>query len=221
MSDQLSQLRQSSVNDSNAPEPYAGIRKRPFRTEVLIGLVLLAVGIIAAFWIRQSDQKTVQVLGVNREFPAGHVFTESDLLPVDVSADVDNQFVPVGSLSQLLGGVLTVDVPAGPLSRAAVREAQQVLLEGEALIASAMDQGTFPPSMSPGDVVAIVTTPSLSAVDGDTKQLDERAVVFSISPQNDFNAKTVVTLRTNVSVAERIAASGPVHLVIVQIGGAQ
>jgi hypothetical protein len=221
MSDQLSQFRQHHAADSTAPDLPQVNRRKTFRIEVLVGIILLAGGVVAAFWIRQAGTSTVQVLGVSRELPAGHVITETDLLAVDVNKGVDNQFIRVDAKNQITGGVLSSDVPVGPLSRAAVRPAQQVLAEGEALIASAMEQGTFPPSMSPGDVVEIVITPSLTDLEGKVERLDQTAVVFSVMPSSDFNTKTIVTLRAQSTVAERIAASGPVHLAIVAIGGVQ
>ena len=102
-----------------------------------------------------------------------------------------------------------------------MQQSEQVLGEGEALIATAMEVGTFPPSLTPGDLVAIVTTPSVSDLEGEVSRLQQTAVVFAVSPSDDFNTKTVVTLRTMQEVAESVAASGPVHLSILKVGGMQ
>lgn len=221
MSDQLSQFRQNNFSETAAQPPVARTRQRTFRIEVLLGLVFLAAGIIFAIWIRQSGTSTTQVVGLVQPLPAGHVVSETDLVPVDVTKDVSAQFIPLSSQGQITGGVLASDAIAGPLARAAIRPAQSVLNEGEALIASAMEGGTFPPSLSAGDVVAIVTTPSLSEVDGVVEKLAQTATVYAVTPPSEFSTKTIITLRTDVAVAERVAASGPVHLSVLQFGAVQ
>ena len=221
MSDQLSQFRNSNMGEGPMPQPETRTRKRTFRIEVLLGLIFVAAGIVFALWIRQSGTSTTQVVGLAQSLPAGHVVVSTDLVPVDVTKDVSGQFIPMSSIDQVTGGVLAADAITGPLARAAVRPAQMILNEGEVLVASAMEYGTFPPALSAGDVVAIVTTPSLSAVDGTVERLEQTAVVYAITPPSEFNTKTVVTLRAASNVAERIAASGPVHLSVMQFGGVQ
>jgi hypothetical protein len=221
MSDQLSQLRQPVTGNSDPSDAHHPRRTRSFRLEVLVGLILIALGVVGAFWLRQAGNSTVDVVGVVRDLPAGHAITDSDLMTVQVASEVKEQFVPVTMRQTMSGSVLTTDISMGPVARAAVQAASQVLAEGEALIATAMEEGTFPPSLTPGDVVAIVTTPSTSVIEGDVSRLPETAVVFAVSVPNQFSTKTVVTLRTSSVVAEKIAASGPVHLSILQVGGLQ
>lgn len=221
MSDQLAHLRQPSSGSADSSDGSHPRRKRTFRLEVLIGLIMIFGGIVGAFWIRQAGNNTSQVIGVVRDLPAGHSITDSDLFVIDVQEDIKDQFFAAELRPTVSGSVLTSDVTAGPIARAALRKSEQVLAEGEALIATAMEDGTFPPSLTPGDVVAIVTTPSASALDGEVLRVSNTAVVFAVSPANEFSTKTVVTLRTQQEVAERVAASGPVHLSILKVGGAQ
>jgi|688.fasta_scaffold501899_2 hypothetical protein len=221
MSDQLAQLRQPSVGGVEHSEGTPRVRKRSFRLEVLIGVILIAAGVIGAFWLRLAGNSTSQVVGVVRDLPVGHFLSEADLYLVDVDKEVDSQFVSADLRPTIVGSVVTSAVVAGPIARAAIQQSQQVLGEGEALIATAMEAGSFPPSLVPGDVVAIVTTPSTATLDGDVSRLTQTAVVFAVTPADDFNTKTVVTLRTAQQVAEQIAASGPVHLSIIQVRGMQ
>lgn len=221
MSDQLSHLRQQSSGNTDVPEGNPSRHKRSFRLEVLIGLILIATGVVGAFWLRQAGSNTTEVLGVVRDLPAGHLISDSDLFVIDVDEEVKDQFVTADLRPTVSGSVLTSAVTAGPVARAALQKSEQILGEGEALIATAMEDGTFPPSLTPGDVVAIVTTPSTSALEGDVSRLPNTAVVFAVSPANEFSTKTVVTLRAQQDVAERVAASGPVHLSILKVGGAQ
>lgn len=221
MSDQLAHLRQQPAGSADIPEGRVTRGKRSFRLEVLIGLILIAGGVVGAFWLRQAGSSTTDVLGVVRDLPAGHVIADSDLFVIDVDEDVKDQFVAADLRPTVNGSVLTSDVIAGPVARAALQKSEQILGEGEALIATAMEDGTFPPSLSSGDVVAIVTTPSASALEGEVRRLPITAVVFAVAPADEFSSKTVVTLRAPQDVAERVAASGPVHLSILKVGGAQ
>jgi hypothetical protein len=221
MSDQLAHLRQPSDGSTDISDGSHPRRKQSFRLEVLIGLILISGGVVGAFWLRQAGSSTTQVIGVVRDLPAGYSITDSDLFVVDVDQDIKDQFVAAELRPTMSGSVLTSDVVAGPIARAALQRSEQVLREGEALIATAMEEGTFPPSLMPGDVVAIVTTPSAAALDGEVFRVPVTAIVFAVSPANEFSAKTVVTLRAQQEVAEKVAASGPVHLSILKIGGAQ
>lgn len=221
MSDHLAQFRQPVISSADAADGSPSRRKRSFRLEVLIGVILITTGVIGAFWLRQAGNSTTQVIGVVRDLPAGHSISDSDLFVVDVDQDVKEQFIPANLQPTVIGSVLTSAVTAGPVARAAVQKSEQILGDGEALIATAMEDGTFPPSLAPGDVVAIVTTPSASALDGEVARLPQTAIVFSVIAANEYNTKTVVTLRTQQDVAQQVAASGPVHLSILKVGGAQ
>jgi hypothetical protein len=221
MSDQLSHLRQPFVGNGDTAETHQPRRQRSFRLEVLIGIVLIALGVVGAFWLRQAGSNTVEVVGVVRDLPAGHAISDGDLMSVEVASEVKEQFVPVDLRADMLGSVLISAVSMGPVARAAVQSSAQILGEGESLIATAMEEGTFPPALSVGNVVAIVTTPSTSVLDGDVSRLTQTAVVYAVSPPNQFSTKTVVTLRAESEVAEKIAASGPVHLSILQMGPLQ
>jgi hypothetical protein len=221
MSDHLGHLRQPSSGGSDIPDQTHSSRQRSFRLEVFIGIILVAVGVLGAFWLRQAGNSTAQVLGVVRDLPAGHAITDADLFTVDVDQDVKNQFVEANLQPTVVGSVLTSAVSAGPVARAAMQKSEQILDEGEALMATAMEDGTFPPSLTPGDVVAIVITPSTASLEGEVSRLPNTAVVFAVAPADEFNTKTVVTLRTSQDIAEQIAGSGPVHLSILKVGGAQ
>lgn len=221
MSDQLTQLRQPTASSVDGMEATQKTRARSFRLEVLIGVILITAGVVGAFWIRQAGTSTTPVLGVVRDLPAGHSISDSDLYVVHVDSDIQSQFVAADLRPTILGSIVSADVVAGPITRAILQQSQQVLGEGEALIATAMEAGTFPPSLTPGDLVAIVTTPSVSDLEGTVSLLEQTAVVFAVSPSDDFNTKTVVTLRTMQEVAESVASSGPVHLSILKVGGAQ
>lgn len=88
------------------------------------------------------------------------------------------------------------------------------LLEGEGLMAFALESGDFPPDLRPGDVVRVVLTPG-SDGQGEFREINEALTVSSVDQVDDSSGKTVVTVRGSAGNALNIASSGPVHLTVI------
>ena len=84
----------------------------------------------------------------------------------------------------------------------------------EAFIAIALEDGTFPPDVQKGDRVRIVVTPSPDGT-GSTRGLDETTIVESMSNASEVGGRYVMTVRGPESVAIAIAASGTIHVAVV------
>jgi hypothetical protein len=116
-------------------------------------------------------------------------------------------FLSGGSSSPAIGGE--------PATSSPKTEAQDSrLMAGEALIAIAIDPGNFPPSLLVGNTVRVVVTPSNDG-SGSVRSLKETTVVQSVTPPSEMGTQFVVTVRAPESLATAIAASGPLHLSIV------
>jgi len=89
------------------------------------------------------------------------------------------------------------------------------LRSGEALIALALEEGTFPPDVQTGDHVRIVVTPSGDG-SGTTRGLDETTTVESLSGASEIGGRYVMTVRGPESVAIAVAASGSVHVAVIE-----
>lgn len=89
------------------------------------------------------------------------------------------------------------------------------LLSGEAFIGVALEIGNFPIQLKKGDVVRVITTPSVSG-GGDAKELPAPMTVKSVETASDVGGRFVVTLQGPRTAATEIAMSGPVHLTIVE-----
>lgn len=89
------------------------------------------------------------------------------------------------------------------------------LMAGEAFVAIAVEPGSFPPSLTTGDTVRVVVTPSNDGT-GSVRSLKEITVVQSVTPPADMGTQFIVTVRAPESIATAIAASGPLHLSIVK-----
>lgn len=89
-----------------------------------------------------------------------------------------------------------------------------LLLADEALVAVALDPGSFPPAMKTGDLVQVVVTPTFDG-GGEVRILESRPIVHRVDAPGDMESKWIVTLRAPAAVAKAVAASGPVHLSIL------
>lgn len=111
--------------------------------------------------------------------------------------------------------------PTQPLSTAEVVVttppvvAPDTLLDGESYVAIAADVGTFPPSLSVGDMVRVVVVPSFDSGQV-TRSLDETAMIRHVSPPAEFASTFVITVRAPLSVAIAIADAQKVHLAVVR-----
>lgn len=89
------------------------------------------------------------------------------------------------------------------------------LRNGEALMAMALEEGSFPPDIQKGDLIRIVVTPNQDG-SGMTHALDETTTVESLSGASEIGGRYVMTVRGPESVAIAVAASGSVHVVVLQ-----
>jgi cytoskeletal protein RodZ len=116
-------------------------------------------------------------------------------------------FVVVGSPSPEM--TTTVSVPMQQ------SESDNQIEAGDALVAIALEEGAFPPDVSVGDQVRIIVTSNTDGTDRARGLLTD-TVVHSISETSAVGGRYVVTVSGTESVAEEVAASGPVHLAIIR-----
>jgi cytoskeletal protein RodZ len=86
---------------------------------------------------------------------------------------------------------------------------------GDSLIAISLEEGDFPPDVMVGDQVRIIVTSNTDGADT-ARGLNTDTVVHSISEISAVGGRYVVTVSGTESVAEEVAASGPVHLAIIR-----
>lgn len=88
------------------------------------------------------------------------------------------------------------------------------LISGEAFVAISVPVGNFPPDIKAGNSVRAVVTPSSDGT-GSVKMLRDILLVQSVDAPSDIGTSHVVTVRAPEDVAVSLAASGPVHLVVI------
>lgn len=86
---------------------------------------------------------------------------------------------------------------------------------GDALIAISLEEGAFPPDVSVGDQVRVIVTSNTDGTDN-ARGLNTETIVQSINQTSTVGGRFVITVSGVESVAEEVAASGPVHLAIIR-----
>jgi hypothetical protein len=89
------------------------------------------------------------------------------------------------------------------------------LLSGEAFVAISVPVGNFPPDIKAGDSIRAVVTPS-SDGSGTVRILRDVLFVQAVDAPTDIGTSHVVTVRAPEEVAVAIAASGPIHLAVIE-----
>jgi cytoskeletal protein RodZ len=116
-------------------------------------------------------------------------------------------FVVVGSPSPEMNTIASIPTEQS--------ESDNQIEAGDALIAISLEEGAFPPDVSVGDQVRIIVTSNTDGADS-ARGLIADTIVHSISETSAVSGRYVVTVSGNESVAEEVAASGPVHLAIIK-----
>ncbi len=88
------------------------------------------------------------------------------------------------------------------------------LQSGQALIALALEEGSFPPHVEAGDQVRIIVSPNNDGT-GTTHRLEEETIVHAMSGPSDLGGRYVMTVVGPESVAVAISASGPIHVAVI------
>lgn len=190
-----------------------GVRRGP---ETLLGLALVLGGGLAALALRADSASLISVVGATRPLESGHVITAEDLGTFKVPDATRTQFLDVGDAEDVLGTVLVGDVlQPGPLPVALLSRPDTSLSVGQSLLAVALAEGQFPPSIAVGH--RVVVTLRTQNVDGQvsTTSLERPAVVAAVSPPNELQPKAVITLRAPLDFAKEMAAAELIHLSIV------
>ena len=150
--------------------------------------------------LRQNSQSQLSVLTTRK-------------IRIELLLGVGAFLVLLAVLFALFGGRSQGVVPTTSVALAASGQVGQ-LRNGEAYIAIALEDGTFPPDVQKGDQVRVVVTPNVDGT-GTTRGLEETTIVESLSKAAEIGGRYVMTIRGPESVAIAIAESGTIHIAVV------
>ena len=183
--------------------------------ELTLGGALVVGGAVGAVaWQRQATQQQPVVVAA-RDLRRGDTVSLADLRVASLVGAQGVRTMSTAEAADLVGGTLTVDVAeAAPLSPHAVEQRTRPGA-GQALVAVALRPGEAPPDVAPLDHVQVVTVrldPLGSAPPDITYDWGE---VWAVRPATDLDTTTVITLRAQRDVLERVALADRVRLGVI------
>src|ERR1700694_2196444 len=205
----------------------SGPARKPNRALVAVGVrvvVVCALGFATA-WLRVGGRQPVLVLADSA--PAGHVLAATDLRTVQLSADSVLTPVLASSEASVLGRSLAVPLVPGSLLSPADLGPSTVPPPGQAMVGLALKPGQYPPELTVGDAVEVVSSPAPSAAASSavaplSPQVASAMVAGLTQPPPGSAASAVITLQLQSQDAQSVAAtanSGQLSLVIVSPRG--
>lgn len=179
--------------------------------------------VFAAGWVQAGHRQPVLVLA--RAVSAGQVLTPADLAVVRVSAAGPVTLLPASAESTVVGRPAAAGLPAGGLLTAG-EVGSAAPAAGQEVLGVAVKPGQYPPDLSAGQVVDVLSTPaaasggSVSGASGAALPVGT-AVVLSVV-QAAAAGVTVVELQTSANAVPQVAAAaatGQISLATVAAGG--
>lgn len=208
--------------DGKTSSRLSGSGRRRSVPYLLIGVLLVVVcaagGVVAGMQLGQRES----VLALARPVAVGDVVSAQDLKQVSIAVDSGMDVVPASSASTVVGQPIAYSLPAGSLLTRSELGSPQVPAQGKAIAAVGLKDGQFPPDLTPGTTVAVLTTPGLGTTSGTSTGSGQSsswtAVVTAVS-SNPNDQTTVVSLQLSESDARALASAPAGQLSLVTISG--
>lgn len=203
-----------------APSRVSGANRRRSIPHLLLGVLLVvacsAGGVLAGMQLGDRES----VLALARPIAVGQVLSAQDLKQVSMAEDSGMDVVPASAASAVVGQPVAFSLPAGSLVTRSVLGSPQVPARGTAIAAVGLKSGQFPPDLTPGTTVLVLTTPSQGATTGtqNTQPSVWTAVVTGVASR-ETEQTTVVSLQLSESDAQALASAPAGQLSVVAISG--
>ncbi|MCE7011732.1 SAF domain-containing protein [Kibdelosporangium philippinense] len=208
--------------DGKAPSRLSGGGRRRSVPYLLLGVLLVVVCAAGGVFAGMQLGDRQSVLALARPVAVGQVLTAQDLKEVSMAADSGMDVMPASSASTVVGQPVAFSLPAGSLVTRSVLGAPQVPVQGKAIAAVGLKPGQFPPDLSPGTTVAVLTTPGQGTMTGTSAGSGQTsswtAVVTGIATR-ETEQTTVVSLQLSESDARALASAPAGQLSLVAIAG--
>jgi len=207
----LREAPQESVDDA---ELVSGPRRRA--PELLLGLLLVVAGALGGLFLLQRGEDAYTVVGSARELPRGTTLTPSDLVAVEIGAVPPSSAIAASDAGSLIGKRLVVDLPAGVPLAAYVVTSQRALGASQALIPIALDKGSVPSSLGPGDFARVtISFPNRGADAPLPEVLTDLVEVHDIQVGDEFDDEVRITVIAPADMAVDLARAERIQLMKV------
>ena len=187
-----------------ASAPHAGHRPMPMAPAMppprsrrrpglyALGVVLVAVGALAAVWLVNSTGDRVPVLTLARDVSYGDTITRADLTTANVARDASARVVPADQLNMVVGKVAATSLVLGSLLAPGEFMTARPPGVGQVLVPLAMPASRLPAGgLAPGDKILVVDTPPADADAPDAAPASISATVVRVG-RPDVNDVTVI-----------------------------
>jgi SAF domain len=183
-----------------------------------VAVVLVALGVLGAYWFSARADAKVQVAVLARDIRRGETITAAELASVGMSVDNPVDAVRVELVDTVLAGrIATTDMAKGTVLTRAMVSDGTTPAPGQAVVGLNLAPGEYPvDDMTPGVAVAVVRAPKT----GPGEVLVERAEVYAVAevPTGTGSADVFVSLtvdQTAVATVAAAASAGEVRLAVV------
>lgn len=185
--------------------------------ELAIGLfVMVAFALGAVLWHLNSVDKS-PALAIATNVERGETITANDVRVAYVASDDVLSTLGEGQMSQVVGRVALVDLPAGTLvTRGLVADAVDIEA-GDGVAGLSLEPGQYPAlGLAPGDIVNVVhSVEDAAAGDGDSV-IARNATVFAVEDlASDRKLVSIMTSEADAEAVASAAGGGSLRLVLV------
>ncbi|MCK2239760.1 MULTISPECIES: SAF domain-containing protein [unclassified Crossiella] len=203
-----------------ASSRMSGANRRRSIPHLLLGVLLVVAcsvgGVLAG--MRLGDRESV--LALARPVAVGQVLAAQDLKQVNLAADSGMDAIPASAASTVAGQPVAFSLPAGSLLTRSALGSPQIPLQGKVIAALGLKSGQFPPDLTPGTTVLVLTTSPQGATTGtqNAQTSGWTAVVTGIASR-ETEQTTVVSLQLSELDARSLASAPAGQLSLVATSG--
>ncbi|SRR6266540_683558 len=212
-----------------AAAPVGRLPRRRRWGLLAVGVVLVAVGAVAAYLLVVTAGVTRPYLAVNRNIPYGATIGAGDLTVVDVNPAAGLQPIPASHRDQVIGKYAAADLFPGTLLTRAHLTDLAIPAPGQQLVGIELKPAQVPArTLKPGDAVILVIVPPTGVVgvpdpkaSTPAKPESIRATVAAATPpatNGNVRVDVAVSQADGPTVAT-MAAAGRIVVVVTTRGG--
>lgn len=185
--------------------------------ELAIGLFVMVTFALGAVLWHLSSVDQSPALAIAADVERGETITAADVRVVYVASDDVLATLGEGQMSQVVGRVALVDLPAGTLvTRGLVADAVAIEV-GDGVAGLSLEPGQYPAlGLAPGDLVNVVRSADDSAGGEGDSVIARNATVFAVEDlASDRKLVSVMTSEADAEAVASVAGSGSLRLVLV------
>lgn len=185
--------------------------------ELAIGLFIAVSFALGAVLLHLNSVDKSPALAVAVAVERGQTISSSDLRVVYVSSDDPLARLDESQMSQVVGRVALVDLPAGSLVTRSLVSDAVALEDGEGVAGLSLDPGQYPGlGLAPGDRVNVVRSIEGEAPEDNDAIVARNATIYAVE-ELESDRKLVSIVTGEADAGEVAAAAGGGSLRLVQV----